>query len=86
MSYNVKWHEKALKELGRLDKSKARAIVEKVRDHLAKDPISFGKPLKGIFKGMYRYRSGDYRTIYTVDKAEKVILILKVGARIDIYR
>ena len=86
MKYNVKWHEKALKDLGRLDKTKARAIVEKVRDYLAKDPISFGKPLKGLFKGMYRYRSGDYRVIYAVDKAENVIMVLKVGARKDIYR
>ena len=86
MSYNVKWHEKALKDLGKIDKSKARVIVEKVRDYLAKDPISFGKPLKGLFKGMYRYRSGDYRVIYTVDKAENVIMVLKVGERKDIYR
>lgn len=86
MSYNVKWHEKALKDLRGLDKSNARAIVDKVKDHLAKEPMSLGKPLKGIFKGMYRYRVGDYRVIYTVDKAENKILILKIGARKDIYR
>ena len=86
MSYNVKWHEKAIKDLGKLDKAKARAILEKVRDYLAKDPVSLGKPLKGLFKGMYRYRSGDYRIIYTVDRAQNVILVLKVGARKDVYK
>jgi mRNA interferase RelE/StbE len=86
LSYNVKWHEKALKDLKSLDKSNAKAIVDKVKDYLVKEPLSIGKPLKGLFKGMYRYRMGDYRVIYTVDKAEKTILILKVGARKDIYR
>ncbi|HUH64810.1 MAG TPA: type II toxin-antitoxin system RelE/ParE family toxin [Syntrophales bacterium] len=86
MSYKVVWHEKALDDLKGIDKQQAKAIVEKARTYLSKDPLSLGKPLKGMFKGLYRYRFGDYRIIYAIDRKEKLIIVLKIGARKDIYK
>ena len=86
MSYKVVWHEKALDDLKGIDKQQAKAIVEKARTYLTKDPLSLGKPLKGMFKGLYRYRFGDYRIIYAIDRKEKLIIVLRVGDRKDIYK
>jgi mRNA interferase RelE/StbE len=56
------------------------------KSYLSKDPISLGKPLKGIFKGPYRYRYGSYRIIYAIDRESVIILILRAGDRKDVYQ
>ena len=86
MSYKVTWHEDALEDLMGLDKSRAREIVEKVDEYLSKDPLALGKPLRGIFKGMHRFRCGDYRIIYTLDRKDERLMVLTVGHRKDVYK
>jgi mRNA interferase RelE/StbE len=86
LSYKVTWHEDALEDLKGLDKSRAREIVEKVDEYLSKDPLVLGKQLKGIFRGMHRYRCGDYRVIYTIDRREERLMVLTVGHRKDVYK
>ena len=86
LTYDVKWHEKAVEDLRSVDKKTARGIVERVKSYLSRNPLSLGKPLKGIFKGLYRYRFGDHRVIYAIDHKEKMVLILRVGRRKEIYR
>lgn len=85
LTYKVKWHEKAVEDLKGVDKKSAKGIVEKVKTYLPQDPIALGKPLKGSFKGLYRYRFGDYRILYAVDREENIILILRIGKRKEIY-
>ena len=85
MAYNVKWQEKAIEDLKNLDKQTAKGIIERVKTNLSPDPISLGKPLKGMFKGLFRYRYGDYRIIYALDRKEKNILILRIGHGKNIY-
>lgn len=85
MTYLVQWHEKALEDLWGVDKKSAKGIVEKIKEYLPNDPLALGKPLKGNFRGLYRYRYGDYRIIYTMDHAEKTIKILRIGRRKEIY-
>lgn len=86
MSYKVAWHEDALEDLRKLDKAGAMDIVGKVEDHLSEDPLALGKPLKGIFRGLFRYRCGDYRVIYSIDRQEERLVVLTVGHRKDVYR
>ena len=86
MRHDVRWHEKAVKDLKKLDRVKALDLVEKVNVRLAEDPAARGTPLKGMFKGLYRYRVGDYRIIYAIDESESTILILKIGDRKSVYR
>ncbi len=85
MAYSVKWQEKAIEDLKNLDKQTAKGIFERVKTYLSQDPISLGKPLKGMFRGLFRYRYGDYRIIYALDRKEKNILILRIGHRKNIY-
>jgi mRNA interferase RelE/StbE len=85
LTYNVKWHEKAVEDFKQIDKKSAKGILERIKTYLPQDPISLGKPLRDIFKGLYRYRFGEYRIIYSIDKEENVILILKIGKRKEVY-
>jgi mRNA interferase RelE/StbE len=34
----------------------------------------------------YRVRQGDYRVVYSVDDARRVLLIVKIGHRREVYR
>ena len=86
MAYDVIWHEKALDDLKSLDKQTSKKIIDRVKNYLSQSPENIGKPLKGVLKGLYRYRLGDYRIIYAIDRAENQISILYIRHRKDIYR
>jgi len=36
--------------------------------------------------GLWRYRVGDYRVICEIQDAKVIVLVMKVGARREIYR
>ncbi len=86
MAFRAIWHEKAFDDLGSLDRPTARKIVDRVKNYLSQDPENLGKPLKGVLQGLSRYRWGDYRIIYSIDRAENSISILHIGHRRLIYK
>lgn len=86
MGYKVRWHEDVWRDLRDLDKELARKIIGRVTEYLARDPLKLGKPLRENLAGLFRYRFGDYRIMYIVDIPGKMITILKVRHRKDIYR
>jgi mRNA interferase RelE/StbE len=86
LGYSVVWHEKALDDLKAVDRLTAGKIVDRVKAHLPEDPGKLCKPLKGVLKGLYRYRWGDFRIIFAIDRAESLIRILRVGHRKSVYR
>ena len=86
MAYKVIWHEKSVRDLGRLRKKESTLIIDKVTNYLSNDPVKLGKLLKGNLKLFRRYRVGKFRVIYTVNEKEKLILVLKVGNRDSVYK
>jgi len=44
------------------------------------------KPLKGRFAGHYRYRVGDYRVVYRIDDEDRVVVIVIISHRREVYR
>jgi len=86
LGYEIIWQEKVLKDLEGIDRKDAAGIMERVKTHLVQNPAGLGRPLKGIFKGLFRYRYGDYRVIYAIDMADKKIIVLHVKQRKEAYR
>lgn len=72
------------KELLSLEKPLRKRIFSKI-GLLAENPFPFGSQKLEGGKG-YRIRIGDYRVIYVVDKPQKVISILRIRHRRDVYR
>lgn len=85
MIYNIQWHEEAINDLKKIDRQTQKKIIARIKDYLSKDPISLGKPLQGIFKGLYRYRYGSYCIVYAIDRESVVVLILRIADRKDVY-
>jgi mRNA interferase RelE/StbE len=81
--YKVKWENNTEKELYNIPHFEK--LLKKVDAYLARSPKELGKPLSGEYKGLYRYRYGDYRIIYQIYEADKQVIILKVGHRREVY-
>jgi len=83
LGYKIEYKASVIRDLKNLDKRTTRRIIE----HLEKN-FSEGKeqgiPLYGQFKGLFKYRIGDYRVIYT--KTRNGILVLRIAHRSKIYR
>lgn len=85
--YRVKFTEKALKALKKLDRYTALLITAWIRKNLegCTNPRQHGKGLVEDKGGQWRYRVGDYRLLAEIQD-DRIILILNVGHRRKIYR
>lgn len=83
--YKVEYAKSVLKDLKALPKEVYRKALEAVEKILAKDPQA-GKPLTGSYKGLWKFRIGDYRIIYSIEKERLVIFVLRIRHRKDVYR
>jgi len=86
LTFDVVWHEKVKNDLKSLNKADTQRIIRRIQEHLVQDPTSSGKPLKGVFKGLFRYRIGSFRVIYAVDYDDRRVIVLHIKNRKDAYR
>ena len=83
--YKTKWDDKAEEDLEQLPSEIALKIHDRVESHLTQLPKQLGKALVGQYKGLYRYRYGDYRILYEIDTDNRLIIINRIGHRKEIY-
>jgi len=86
-SFRIEVDPKADRELKKLQRTHPAIVDKLIRliDGLPADPYQ-GKPLKGAKQGCYSLRFRDYRIIYEVYAKDRVIHLIRVGDRRDIYR
>jgi len=88
MKYKVDYAMCARADLKHLDYAIAQRIIKKIAFFAAQEsPLHFAKPLKNAQIGNYRFRIGDYRAIFDIDKKGRIqiLMILRVKHRKDIY-
>lgn len=77
-----------VKEVVRIYRRLPRDLRRRMRDALRKiahDPRLMGSErLKG--QGFYRHRVGDWRIVYNIQDDVRVVLVLKIGSRGQVYR
>jgi len=72
-------------DLRKIDRQFIPKILE-VIENLSENPFpAQSKKMKGS-ESSYRLRVGDYRVIYQVDTANKVVIIYHVRHRRDVYK
>lgn len=74
----------AEKELLNLDKNLAKRIFQKI-GLLKDDPYGQNSQKLEGGKG-HRIRLGDYRVVYTINKENQTITIIKIGHRREVYK
>lgn len=72
----------------KLDNSVQKQLKRWITTHLinVEDPMSFGKPLVGKYRGYWRYRIGDYRLIVEIQNDKLIIIMISIGHRKEIYK
>ncbi len=82
--YEVRFKPSVAKDLRDIPRADVRRILARI-DTLRADPRPPGSE-KLAAQERYRLRQGNYRILYTVADAERVVEIVKIGHRRDVYR
>lgn len=89
MAYSVvlsKVAEEFLDELYKSDRKTLKQIIKKLNMFAsANKPRDFGKLLQGDYKGIWRYRVGDYRILCDIQDGKLIILVIDIDRRKDVY-
>jgi len=82
--YKIELRRLAQRALDRLPKSDFQAVLETTKE-LAQTPRPRGVE-KVKSTGLWRIRQGDYRIIYGIDDKQRLITVVRIGHRREIYR
>jgi mRNA interferase RelE/StbE len=83
-SYRLQIKRLAAKELEALPRKDRRRVVDRISG-LALDPRPpQSEKLSADVK--YRVRQGNYRIVYSIDDADRCVVVVKIGHRRDVYR
>jgi mRNA interferase RelE/StbE len=69
--------------LRHLDPELKRSVKEALRG-LSQKPTA-GEPLRRELEGLWKYRVRRYRVVYAIEPKRRVVRILAVGPRVEIY-
>jgi mRNA interferase RelE/StbE len=82
--YEVELRRNAQKSLGRLPAQERHRVISALLN-LEQEP----RP-KGVEKirktELWRIREGDYRLVYHIDDEKRIITVVRIGHRRDVYR
>jgi mRNA interferase RelE/StbE len=85
VAFKILYSKSSIKQISKLDKVVKTRLEEEIKTKLSIDPIKCSKVLKDFpIPDTRRFRVGDYRIIFTIEK--DVVVIYRVGHRRDIYK
>jgi len=83
MTYQIFYTKSAFQDIKKLDIVVKKRIKKKIEE-FSSYPLSHAKKLINSSIGSYRWRIGNYRIVFDIDKNK--IVILRVGHRREIYK
>lgn len=83
--YTLKIESRAAKDLKSLDIRTQKRIIKKIKFYLSSDdPLTYSKKLADSQDGDYRWRIGNFRAVFDVQK--NTLKLLRVQHRREIYK
>ena len=88
MMWAIELTPSARRQLHRLDRQTQKRLswFLSVRVAVAENPVAPGQPMRGEWVGHTRFRVGDYRIIVLILRARRIVRVVKIGHRRDVYR
>jgi mRNA interferase RelE/StbE len=83
VKYQLVYTHRAISDIDVLDAS-VKQRIGKTLLRYEQDPLKHAEPLKQSELGSYRFRIGEYRVVFDLERDQ--IIILRVGHRREIYR
>ena len=86
MTYAIELRGPARRSLDQLPAKAFDAVVAFIAGPLADNPARVGKPLKHEFDGKHSARVGPYRILYEIDDVVRIVAVIRIAHRADVYR
>ena len=83
MKYRLVYTRRAERDIKKLE-SDTKDRIGKALLRYSEEPLKFAEKLSDPILGEYRFRIGDYRVIFDIERNE--IVVLRVGHRREIYK
>lgn len=77
--------EEAYEEFRALPKSAQLLLGKAIKERLETNPLLYGKPLRYSYIGHRRLRVSKYRIIYRIEEKKRIVIIVKIDLRKDVY-
>lgn len=84
--WEIEWTSAARRTMGRLPEKVAVSVAEFVAGPLLSAPQRVGKALKLDLESCHAARRGEHRIIYEIHEEQRIILLLRIEHRRDVYR
>lgn len=84
--YSVLIAASAIKELEAIDRKSDRQRIVRAVQALAANPRAAGCEKLAGSEGRYRVRVGSFRVVYAVHDTRRVVDVVKIGHRREVYR
>jgi mRNA interferase RelE/StbE len=86
-SYELVVARPAARAIGeQLPESVSAAVIEFITGALIENPRRVGRELRNELAGIHSARRGTYRILYRIDPVERVVTVLRIDHRSDVYR
>lgn len=86
LMYQIRYLEEVVRNHIPALPSSARSLIKRaIEERLTLDPIRLGKPLRHSLKGFRRLRVSDYRVVYRIETEERIVVVVAIKHRKDIY-
>lgn len=85
MAYDVRLKPSVERAFRKLPAEIQRRIGSRL-DQLANNPRPSGSEKLAGVEHLYRIRVGDYRVVYEISDDDRVVLVVTIGHRSDVYR
>ena len=83
MVYNITFKKSVSKDLKKISHNDATQIMNKLTSELSEKADEFPE-LQGSFAGLRKYRTGNYRIIYSL--THDTVLIVRICHKKDVYK
>jgi mRNA interferase RelE/StbE len=84
--YRLGIKQSAAREIEGISRRRDRQRIVRRIQALAEDPRPAGCEKLAGQEGRYRIRQGSYRVVYSVDDHSRVVEVIRVGHRREVYR
>jgi mRNA interferase RelE/StbE len=85
LPYRLEFSAKAARQFKALP-HQVQKLLQPHLDNLAENPRSPRVTKLSEYETLFRCRAGDYRIFFEIQEAQRVILVVKVGHRREVYR
>jgi mRNA interferase RelE/StbE len=84
--YAIELRAPARRSLKQLPPKVFDAVIAFISGPLADNPHRVGKPLRHEFAGTFSARVGPYRILYEIDDIVRIVGVIRIAHRADVYR